>query len=199
MCSTIRRDRRGAQDSADRLGPERDDVRRGRDSGFVGRVHRLDCGRTRYAGRRLCLYIGAVGHRTNPCVQTERCAMERRPAPDPQLGDNHRRSAPRAAGQRTGRGCDDRFALLSLVVNLTVLRMLSKYRNGEAHLRASWIFTRADVVANIGVFVSGLVVSLTGSRYADLVVGLAIGLYVLKEAIEILRPASETGELDRAA
>lgn len=91
------------------------------------------------------------------------------------------------------------FSLLSLVVNIIVLRMLSKYRDGEAHLRASWIFTRADVVANIGVFASGLVVSVTGSRYADLVVGLAIGLYVLKEAMEILRHASETGEIDRAA
>lgn len=91
------------------------------------------------------------------------------------------------------------FSLLSLAVNITVLRMLSKYRDGEPHLRASWIFTRADVVANIGVFASGLVVSITGSRYADLVVGLAIGLYVLKEAMEILRHASETGEVDRAA
>jgi Co/Zn/Cd efflux system component len=84
------------------------------------------------------------------------------------------------------------FSLLSLVVNIIVLRMLSKYRNGEPHLRASWIFTRADVVANMGVFVSGLVVSLTGARYADLVVGLAIGLYVFKEAVEIIRHANET-------
>lgn len=85
------------------------------------------------------------------------------------------------------------FALVSLVVNVTVLRMLSRYRNGEVHLRATWIFTRADVVANLSVFVSGAVVALTGLRWADLAVGLLIGLYVIHEAAEILRDArSET-------
>jgi IS30 family transposase len=29
--------------------------------------------------------------------------------------------------------------------------MLARYRQGEVHLRASWIFTRADVIANLAV------------------------------------------------
>jgi Co/Zn/Cd efflux system component len=66
------------------------------------------------------------------------------------------------------------FSVLSLCVNVTVLRMLAQYREGEIHMRASWICTRADVVANFGVLASGLVVLATGWRYADLVVGLAI-------------------------
>jgi Co/Zn/Cd efflux system component len=37
---------------------------------------------------------------------------------------------------------------------------------------------------------SGLLVWRTGMRMADLVEGLAIGLYVAKEAMEILREAS---------
>ena len=76
---------------------------------------------------------------------------------------------------------------LSLVVNLAVLRMLRPFRQGEVHLRAIWIFTRADVVANIGVLVAAGLVLLTGSRYPDLFVGAAIGAYVVKESIEILR------------
>jgi len=59
------------------------------------------------------------------------------------------------------------------------------------HLRATWIFTRVDVIANVGVMFSGLLVLLTGSRFPDLVVGGAIGIYVIKEAIEILREAHE--------
>jgi Co/Zn/Cd efflux system component len=47
-------------------------------------------------------------------------------------------------------------AFLSLLVNATVLRMLGQYREGEVHLRATWIFTRVDVIANIGVILSGL-------------------------------------------
>jgi Co/Zn/Cd efflux system component len=80
-------------------------------------------------------------------------------------------------------------ASLSLVVNATVIRMLTRFRRGEVHLRAAWIFTRADVVANIGVILSAVLVFLTGSRYPDLIVGLAIGGYVIWEAVEILQRA----------
>lgn len=80
-------------------------------------------------------------------------------------------------------------ACASLLVNASVLRSLAQFRNGETHLHATWIFTRADVVANLGVIVSGIVVWLTHSRYPDLIVGFAIGLYVIKEALEILRYA----------
>jgi Co/Zn/Cd efflux system component len=77
-------------------------------------------------------------------------------------------------------------ACVSLAVNATVLRMLGSFREGEVHLRATWIFTRVDVIANIAVIASGLLISLTGSRYPDLVVGTAIGIYVIKEAFQIL-------------
>jgi cation diffusion facilitator family transporter len=85
------------------------------------------------------------------------------------------------------------IAALSLGVNVVVLRLLKPFRTGEVHLRAAWIFTRADVIASFGVLVSGVVVALSGVPYADLVVGAAIGLYVMREAIEILREAREAG------
>lgn len=82
-------------------------------------------------------------------------------------------------------------ATVALVVNVVVLRLLRDYRGGEVHLRATWIFTRADVVANAAVILSGAAVLLTGARVLDLVVGAGIGAYVLKEAVEILREAGE--------
>src|SRR3546814_17630166 len=82
-------------------------------------------------------------------------------------------------------------ALLSLVVNMTVLRMLSPLRSGGVHLRASWIFTRADVVANVGVVLSGVLVAVTDTRYPDLIIGTLIGLYVIREAFEILSDARQ--------
>lgn len=81
------------------------------------------------------------------------------------------------------------LASLSLAVNLTVLRLLRPFRHGEVHLRATWMFTRADVVANAGVIVAAILVLLTGSRVPDLVIGAAIGCLVVKEALEILRQA----------
>lgn len=80
-------------------------------------------------------------------------------------------------------------AFLSLIVNLIVMRMLAPLKSGEVHLRATWIFTRADVVANIGVILAGLLVWWFASPYPDFVIGVLIGLYVIKEAIEILGTA----------
>lgn len=82
-------------------------------------------------------------------------------------------------------------AAVALAVNATVLRLLSKQRRDEVHIRATWIFTRADVVANLAVILSGVAVLLTGIRFFDLVVGAAIGVYVAKEGFEILREAKE--------
>jgi cation diffusion facilitator family transporter len=84
-------------------------------------------------------------------------------------------------------------ALLSLIVNLTVLRMLTPLKSGEVHLRATWLFTRADVVANLGVILAGVLVFMLDKPHPDFVIGTVIGLYVIKEAIEILRDARSEG------
>lgn len=81
------------------------------------------------------------------------------------------------------------IASLSLLVNTGVLTLLGRFRQGEAHLRAAWIFTRADVIVNLGVIVSGILVAITHSRYPDLMVGFLVGLFVVKEACHILRDA----------
>jgi hypothetical protein len=54
------------------------------------------------------------------------------------------------------------FALLLQIANMSVLRMLAKHRHGDVHMRATWIDTRTDVLANIVVLASGAVVALTG-------------------------------------
>jgi len=81
-------------------------------------------------------------------------------------------------------------AAVALAVNANVLRLLANQRRDEVHIRATWIFTRVDVVANAAVVLAGLAVLLTGIRYFDLAVGAAIGVYVVKEALEILTHAS---------
>lgn len=79
-------------------------------------------------------------------------------------------------------------AAIALIVNTTVLRLLSKQRQ-EVHIKATKIFTQVDVIANAATILSGIAVLLTGIRYFDLVVGAAVGLYVVKEAWEILSHA----------
>ena len=57
-------------------------------------------------------------------------------------------------------------------------------------MRASWIFTRSDVIANAGVILAGVLVRFTDSRWPDLLVGAAIAAVVIKGGFEILRTAS---------
>jgi cation diffusion facilitator family transporter len=83
------------------------------------------------------------------------------------------------------------YSAVSLAVNITVLKMLARFRQGEVHLRASYICTRTDVLANLAVFASGAIVAVTGLHLVDLLVGLALGIYVVKEALEILHQANE--------
>lgn len=77
-------------------------------------------------------------------------------------------------------------AIVSFIVNMSVLRMLAPLKSGEVHLRAAWIFTRADIVANVGVIVAGMLVFWLRSPIPDYVIGTLIGLYVVKEAVSIL-------------
>lgn len=87
-------------------------------------------------------------------------------------------------------------ASIAVAVNGTVLRMLGKHRTEGIHLNATWLFTRVDVIANIAVVIAGIAVLSTGVRYIDLAAGAGIGLYVIKEAVGILR---ETGQARRLA
>jgi Co/Zn/Cd efflux system component len=90
------------------------------------------------------------------------------------------------------------YSIVSFAVNLYVLRQLAKVRDGGVHLRASYICTRADVLANFAVFLSGALVAITRLSVIDLVVGLGIGLYVIREAVEIFQQANEAIEAEGA-
>lgn len=78
------------------------------------------------------------------------------------------------------------IALLALAANLACMAMLAKHRDGGAHMKASWIFSTNDVLANLGVILAGALVAWTGSNLPDLVIGTLIGLLVLNGARRIL-------------
>ena len=81
--------------------------------------------------------------------------------------------------------------LVALAANVTCLRLIARHREGGVHMRASYIFSTNDVIANLGVILSGGLVRLTGSRLPDLVVGTAIAALVVRGGIRILREARE--------
>jgi len=78
---------------------------------------------------------------------------------------------------------------VALVANVYCLMLLSQHRDGGVHMRASWIFSTNDVIANVGVIVSGLLVWALGSRYPDLIVGAIISFVVVRGGVQILSEA----------
>lgn len=102
------------------------------------------------------------------------------------LGEVGRRAL---VGSEPAEGLMMGVAALALAANLACVALLARHRGGGVHLKASWIFTTHDALANLGVIVAGALVALTGSAVPDLVVGTAVGLVVLASAVRILRLA----------
>ena len=76
---------------------------------------------------------------------------------------------------------------LALAANVTCLWLISPHREAGAHMKASWIFSANDVIANLGVLLAAGLVAWTGSRLPDLVVGTVIVGVVWAGAVRILR------------
>ena len=81
------------------------------------------------------------------------------------------------------------MGVVALVANTVCLLLISRHRDGEVHMRASWIFSKNDVIANIGVILAGVLVAFTGSRLPDLVIGFVVAVVVARGGLDILRDA----------
>jgi Co/Zn/Cd efflux system component len=79
------------------------------------------------------------------------------------------------------------ISAVALAVNVSCLYLVSKRKNDGVHMRASYIFSANDVLANLGVIVAGFLVAWFSSPVPDWIIGLMIGFLVLSGAIRILR------------
>jgi cation diffusion facilitator family transporter len=80
---------------------------------------------------------------------------------------------------------------VALVANVSCLLLIAKHRHGGVHMRASWIFSANDVIANIGVIFSGALVMILGTRLPDLIIGAIIAAVVLRGGTLILKDAAK--------
>ncbi|MDH3702366.1 MAG: cation transporter [Alphaproteobacteria bacterium] len=85
------------------------------------------------------------------------------------------------------------LGLIALVVNVACAVILLRYREGDANVRAVWLFSRNDAVGNAAVVVAALFVAATGSPWPDLVTAAAIAGLFIHSAIKII--GSALGEL----
>jgi cation diffusion facilitator family transporter len=78
-------------------------------------------------------------------------------------------------------------SLLALAANVGCLMLISRHRHQGVHMRASYIFSANDVLANLGVILAGGLVAWSGSPIPDWTIGLLIGAMVLVGSIRILK------------
>ena len=83
---------------------------------------------------------------------------------------------------------------VALIANIYCVLLISRHRDAGVHMRASWIFTTNDVIANLGVIISGGLVWIFGSRYPDLVIGAIISAIVVRGGFKILIEAKQANE-----
>ena len=81
------------------------------------------------------------------------------------------------------------LGLVALLANVVCLTLIAKHRTGEVHMRASWIFSKNDVIANACVISAGVLVFILDERWPDLVIGTLIVYVVLRGGISIVSDA----------
>jgi Co/Zn/Cd efflux system component len=80
-------------------------------------------------------------------------------------------------------------SLIALIANVICLSLIAKHRDGDIHMRASWIFSKNDVIANVGVVIGGLLVYIFSTRWPDLVIGSIIVGVILRGGLAIIADA----------
>lgn len=81
------------------------------------------------------------------------------------------------------------IGIVALIVNISAALVLSRFRNGDANVRAVWLFSRNDALANVAVIIAAALVGWTGRAWPDLVVAGVIALLFLHSAFEVIRRA----------
>ena len=84
------------------------------------------------------------------------------------------------------------FGLAALIANTISFVLLTRFRDGDINLRATWICSRNDMLANIGVLIAAGLVSYTQTAWPDIIVGLIIATIIMNSAIRIIKEARST-------
>lgn len=82
------------------------------------------------------------------------------------------------------------YGVLGLAINVASALLLLRHREGDATVRAVWLYSRNDAIGNIAVLAASGVVAWTGSHWPDIAVGAVLAALFLHAAYEILRQAS---------
>ena len=81
------------------------------------------------------------------------------------------------------------FALGALIVNLVSVVPLLPFKDGDANMRAIWLFSRNDAIGNVAVILAAGLVWWSSASWPDIVVALGIAALFLQSSYLIIRDA----------
>ncbi len=77
----------------------------------------------------------------------------------------------------------------ALLANLLCLKLLFRHRTDDLNMQSTWLCSRNDILANIGVLIAALLVQLFESNIPDLTVGVLIATIILNSSWSVIRRA----------
>lgn len=81
------------------------------------------------------------------------------------------------------------IGVLALIVNVSAALILSRFGEGDANVRAIWLFSRNDSLANVAVIIAAVLVAVFNSAWPDIVVAGAIAVLFLHSSVTIVTDA----------
>jgi len=81
---------------------------------------------------------------------------------------------------------------LALAANLVCFILLYRYRGDNLNMNSTWLCSRNDLIANVGVLLAAGTGYLLLSRWPDILVGSLIAGLFLHSAVDVLRRALES-------
>ncbi len=73
--------------------------------------------------------------------------------------------------------------------DIYIQQVLVLMADGDINLRATWIFSRNDMLANVGVLIAAVLIAYTQTGWSYIIIGLMITGIVIYSAVKIINEA----------
>ena len=84
------------------------------------------------------------------------------------------------------------IGIVALVANGICLFLLTRHRGDDLNMRSTWLCSRNDIIANVGLVAAAAGVFVFGSPLPDLVVALVVTAVFIKSSVYIIQQAITT-------
>ncbi len=75
---------------------------------------------------------------------------------------------------------------LALAANLVCFSLLYRFRTDNLNLNSTWLCSRNDLMANVGVLLAAVACYMLASHWPDIIVGVIIASIFLRSAVDVL-------------